>query len=96
MKLKITLLFFLLALISQSQIKGVVKDIAGNPLPFVNIFEEDTYNSTTSNDQGRFELIIKKPGDHVILFQYLGYKTAKRIVNDANVAVEIEVIFAFV
>lgn len=94
MKLKITLLFFLFSFISQSQIKGIVKDIAGNPLPFVNIFEEDTYNSTTSNDQGRFELSIKKSGDHIILFQYLGYKTAKRIVNVANVAVEIEVVLS--
>ena len=92
MKQKITLLLFFLSFVVQSQIKGVVKDIAGNPLPFVNIFEEDTYNSTTSNDQGRFELNIKTPGKHTILFQYLGYKTGKRVVDVSNVVVELEII----
>jgi hypothetical protein len=92
MKQKITLLLFFLSLVVHSQIKGVVKDIAGNPLPFVNIFEEDTYNSTTSNDQGRFELNIKTPGKHTILFQYLGYKTGKRVVDVSNIVVELEII----
>ena len=92
MKLKITLFLFLFAFVTQSQIKGVVKDVEGKTLPFVNIFEEDTYNSTTSNDQGRFELSIKTPGKHIILFQYLGYKTAKRVVDVSNAPIEIEVI----
>ena len=94
MKLKITLFLFLFAFVAQSQIKGVVKDAEGKTLPFVNIFEEDTYNSTTSNDQGRFELSIKTPGKHIILFQYLGYKTAKRVVEVSNAPIEIEVILA--
>ena len=92
MKLKITLLLFFFSFLVHSQIKGVVKDVDGKTLPFVNIFEEDTYNSTTSNDQGRFELSLKTPGKHTILFQYLGYKTAKRVVDISNVPVEIEVV----
>lgn len=75
-----------------SQIKGVVKDAAGNPLPFVNIFEENTYNSTTTNNLGKFELNIKTPGNHTILFQYLGYKTGKKVVDVSNIPVELEII----
>lgn len=79
---KITpLLFILISLNCISQIKGTVTDDKGNPLAFVNIFEENTYNSTTSNEQGKFELNIKIPGNHNIIFQYLGYKTTKEIVD---------------
>lgn len=62
MKKNFTLLFLFFAIIAQSQIKGIVKDVNGKPLPFVNIFEENTYNATTSNELGRFELNIKTPG----------------------------------
>ena len=71
----------MISLTSYSQIKGTVTDEKGNPLAFVNIFEENTYNSTTSNEQGKFELNIKIPGNHKIIFQYLGYKTIKQIVD---------------
>ncbi len=81
MKKITSLLFILISLNCISQIKGTVTDNKGNPLPFVNIFEENTYNSTTSNEQGKFELNIKIPGNHNIIFQYLGYKTIKQIVD---------------
>jgi hypothetical protein len=81
MKVNFTLLFLFIVAVAQSQIKGVVKDTEGKPLPFVNIFEENTYNATTSNELGRFELNIKTPGKHVVIFQYLGYKTVKKQVD---------------
>ena len=81
MKKITSLLFIFISLNCISQIKGTVTDNKGNPLPFVNIFEENTYNSTTSNEQGKFELNIKIPGNHNIIFQYLGYKTIKQIVD---------------
>ncbi|MCA0348251.1 MAG: DUF5686 and carboxypeptidase regulatory-like domain-containing protein [Bacteroidetes bacterium] len=92
--MKKTLLFALIvfAQFSFSQIRGVVKDAEGKPLPFVNIFEENTYNSTTTNDLGRFELSIKTQGSHVILFQYLGYKTGKRVVEVTSTPIEIEIV----
>jgi hypothetical protein len=92
MKLKFTFCLFLFSILAHSQIRGVVKDATGKPLPFVNIFEENTYNSTTTNDQGKFELSIKTPGRHLILFQYLGYKTAKQMVDISNTPIDIEVI----
>jgi hypothetical protein len=76
-----TLLILLCCLSSVAQIKGIVKDNTGKPLPFVNIFEENTYNGTTSNEQGKFELNIRIPGKHNIIFQYLGYQTSKQVVD---------------
>ena len=60
------ILFLLITTIAQSQITGTVKDTSGQPLPYVNIFIENTYNGTTSNEDGYFELNITDEG---ILFE---------------------------
>ncbi len=60
-----------------AQIKGTITDNKGIPLPLVSIYEENTYNGTSSNEQGNYELIIKKTGKHTVVFQYLGFKTQK-------------------
>jgi hypothetical protein len=92
MKKKLTLFFLFIITLSNAQVRGKVTDEKGNPLPFVNIFEENTYNGTTTNEQGRFEINIKTPGNHTLLFQYLGYKTAKQVVTLDKTPVEIEVV----
>jgi len=79
-KKSLSLLVLLITTSSFAQIKGTVSDANGNPLPFVNIFEENTYNGTTTNDQGKFELNVRTKGNHTIIFQYLGFKTNKQIV----------------
>lgn len=72
------LLFLLFTGLSTfAQIKGKVTDEKGNPLPSVTIYEENTYNGTTSNEQGFYELHTKKQGKHSIIFQFLGFKTQK-------------------
>ncbi len=69
MKKITSLLFILISLNCLSQIKGKVTDEKGNPLDFVNIVEEDTYNCTTSNQNGNFELNLKTNGKHTVIFQ---------------------------
>ena len=61
-----------------AQIKGRITDQNGKELSYVNIFLENTYTSTTSNEQGKYELNFKKTGQYVVIFQYLGYKTKKK------------------
>ena len=76
-----TLLAFLFFSISNfAQIKGTVTDEKGNPLPFVSVFEENTYSGTTTNEQGQYQLNVKEIGKNKIVFQYLGYKTQKVII----------------
>jgi hypothetical protein len=81
MKKITSLLFLLISITTFSQIKGTVTDNKGKPIAFANIYVKDTYISTTTNDQGKYELNIKTPGTYVILYQYLGYKTDKKIVE---------------
>jgi hypothetical protein len=73
--------FLLVTFFSVAQIKGKITDKNGIPLPLVTILEENTYNGTSSNEQGNYELNIKKTGKHTIVFQYLGFKTQKITVN---------------
>ena len=81
--MKIAYLFLLLFLsfYSNAQIKGTITDEKGNPLPFVNVFEEDTYNGTTSNEQGKYELRIRKTGSYILVFKFLGYQTKRETVS---------------
>jgi hypothetical protein len=66
-----------ISFVSIAQIKGNVTDIKGIPLPLVSIYQENTYNGTSSNEQGNYELNIEKTGKQSIVFQYLGFKTQK-------------------
>lgn len=81
MKKITTLLFVLFSIINWAQIKGTITDANGKPIPFANIYVQDTYISTTTNDLGKYELNIKIPGTYVILIKYLGYKTEKKVVT---------------
>lgn len=69
--------FLLLSLTTFAQIEGTVTDEKGNPLPYVSIFIENTYTGTTSNDQGKYEINLKTPGQNNVIFQYLGYKSQR-------------------
>ena len=66
---------------SFAQITGKITDTNKNPISFVSIYLDNTITGTTSNDNGNYELNIKKAGDYVIVFQFLGYKTVKKSVS---------------
>lgn len=74
--------FLLFSICSFSQlipkpVSGTVTDMNGNPLPFVAVFLENTYVGTTTNEQGKYEIMPKNVSKYIIVFQYLGYKTKK-------------------
>lgn len=71
-------LLFLISFMSFSQIKGTVSDEKGNSIPYAIVFEENTYNSTTANEKGVYELNVKKTdNNHTLIFKSLGFKTKK-------------------
>ena len=80
MKKIFALALLLFSISNYAQIKGTVTNDKGEPLPFVNIFEENTYNGTTTNDKGKFTLNVKSENP-TIIFQYLGYKTVKKSIS---------------
>lgn len=94
MKKVLFAVILLFSILNFAQIKGKIVDDKGNDLPFVNIFVENTYNSSTSNEKGKYELNIRKTGNYVVIFQYLGYKTKKEIINIEQFPFELNVSLA--
>ena len=77
-------LFLIITIFSikiNAQITGNVVDKSNEPLPFVNVYIDDTYNGTTTNDEGNYVIKIKKTGNYTVVFQYLGYKTIKKEIS---------------
>jgi hypothetical protein len=89
MKKLILFAFSLLSITAISQVKGLVVDQNNTPLSGVTILIEDTYNSTSSNENGFYELNLKKTGKYTIVFQYIGYKTHKETVNISSFPYEL-------
>jgi TonB-dependent starch-binding outer membrane protein SusC len=67
----ITISVLLTAILSAQQ-KGSVIDIAGNPLPGVNIVEKGTQNGTITNSKGAFSLQLNS-ADATLVFSFIGY-----------------------
>lgn len=81
MKLKLLLPFLFITTISFGQVIGTISDSKGEPLPYVNIYLQDSYSGTTSNDEGTYELPISEKGNYDIVFQFLGFTTLKKNVD---------------
>ncbi len=73
----LTIFTLLCAYTSFAQIQGTVTDSKDQPLAFVNVYIENTYKGTTTNDDGIYELNINTPNTYTVVFQFLGYKTVK-------------------
>jgi hypothetical protein len=74
---KLLWIFFLAGITASAQIKGLVVDEFNKPIPYVNIWVENENNSTTSEENGEFDIHCL-PNKNLI-FSALGYekKTVK-------------------
>ncbi len=68
----------------QAQIIGKVTDTKGKPLPYVNIYLQNSYVGTTTNDDGNFSLNTSEKAEYKIIFQFLGYKTLTKTVSPTS------------
>ena len=78
--------------VTQCQIQGTVTDKGGEPIPYVNIFIENSYIGTSSNAEGNYEISIKNEGDYSLVFQFLGYKTLTKKISITKFPYELNVI----
>lgn len=86
---RVAFLIFTTSLVAQ--IRGTVTDEKGLPLPFVSIIVKNSYTGTTTNEKGKYELALKKEGDYILLFQFLGYKTVKKSIRYEKSPIEINI-----
>jgi len=59
---------------AQTTVKGVVRDTKGNTLPGANVFLQDTYDGTTSADDGSFSFKTEEQGRFLLVVSFIGYK----------------------
>ena len=77
---KFLLFLILISANLSAQVAGKVTDINGEPLPYVNIYLQDSYTGTTTNDDGNYSLNISEKGEYRIIFQFLGYKSITKTI----------------
>ncbi len=75
-----------------AQITGIVNDTEGKPLSTVNIFIEDTFTGTTTNDEGIYHLNVSEQKTYTVVYKYLGFKTEKQTVNVNTFPITIDVV----
>ena len=76
----LVLSLLLLTCIANGQIIGKVTDAKGTPLPYVNIYLENSHTGTTTNEDGNYKLDLT-PGESSVIFQFLGYTTVIKEVS---------------
>lgn len=71
------------AIALNQEVRGTVKDDAGNPLPGVSIQEKGTSNGTISNIDGEFKLTVSGP-ESVLVFSFIGLTTREVVVGNQS------------
>ena len=88
------ILFFISNTLSSQQhnggIKGIVRNEANEPLPFVTVIIESLKVGTTTDERGHYELSLQE-GSYAIKYSFVGYITELREVNIANSVKTIDV-----
>ncbi|MEM0519433.1 DUF5686 and carboxypeptidase regulatory-like domain-containing protein [Aequorivita flava] len=84
MRFKLSILLLFISASISAQIVGKVTNSKDEPLPYVNIYLQNSYIGTTTNDDGNYTLNISKKAEYVIVFQFLGYKTLSKNITPTS------------
>jgi iron complex outermembrane receptor protein len=86
----VLLLFAVSHTYSQFTIRGIVMDETGDSLPGASIVIKNTGIETTSDNEGKFRIEIRKPGNYTFLVNFIGYeKYEQRFLLDKNIDLSI-------
>lgn len=80
----ILFIFSSIGLFGQMRVNGLITDSQGEALIGVNILVEGTQNGTTTDFDGRYELIDLTP-ESVLVFSYTGMETSRETVGNQSV-----------
>ncbi|MCZ4224583.1 DUF5686 and carboxypeptidase regulatory-like domain-containing protein [Pedobacter rhodius] len=64
----------------QFTVSGTIKDISGQPVPFVSVYLKNTTKGTSANVDGKYEIKLNK-GEQALTFKAVGYKQQDQILN---------------
>ncbi|WP_420571967.1 DUF5686 family protein [Kordia sp.] len=75
--------------LAQTKVSGVIKDTAGEPVPFANVVFKNSIIGTISNEDGRFYLESDETYDTVV-FSFVGYTTKElKLTKKVNYKMEV-------
>lgn len=84
-------LFFLLGFQMNAQVKGIVIDEFGKPIPYVSIFVEYENKTTTSEENGTFTIDVLAKAN--LIFSALGYEKKTVLAGEASKVVLKSIVF---
>jgi hypothetical protein len=89
--LPILLMLLTAAVFGQVKISGVISDGKGQAIPGANIFLQNTYDGTSSNERGMFEFQTSEKGTKVLIATFIGFKDFKKeiLIADRDLTIEI-------
>lgn len=74
----------------QKQIRGVVRDKNGNPIPGVNVLIKNSNVGTATGADGQFVISVKSPSD-ILVFRFIGFLTQEVVAGDqSSIAVTLQ------
>lgn len=91
MKQLAVILLFFCCLSLQAQVKGTVTDAGGNPIPFVSVAVQGTYNGTSANENGQYTLSLTKKGKYTFVYKSIGFKTKEIPVNITSLPYQLNI-----
>ena len=90
-QLTLALVLFI-SLPALAQLTGNVTDENNTPLPDVNIYVEESFQGTVSNEEGYYSLQLKNIQKPVtVLFQYMGFETQKISIDPKDLPQKINI-----
>lgn len=93
MRIKLSILLFLTvtSALNAQILKGTIKDIEGNPVPYATVYIQELKQGTTSNAKGDYEIHLPQ-GKYMVIYQSLGYEPDLRNVTISTIPVTINVV----
>jgi TonB-linked SusC/RagA family outer membrane protein len=71
------------AMRQQKQVRGVVRDKNGNPIPGVNVMVKNSNVGTATGQDGKFVISVKSPSD-ILIFRFIGFLTQEVAAGDQS------------
>jgi carboxypeptidase-like protein len=74
---------------AQTKVSGNVKNTKGDVIPGANIFIKDTYDGTSSDNNGNFSFTTSESGEQTLSVSFLGFESAEKKIELNGKPVEI-------
>ena len=87
--LSLLLIFISGNLMAQTSITGQITDTNGEALTGANVYIEGTYEGTTSNGEGKFQLNSTETGEQVLRIEFIGFNSYKKTLNLAGTSIDL-------